>query len=247
MINASNLLARAANTLLDWVYPRQCGLCGGPSDDFGGHWCASCLADAHFVQAPFCQSCGLPVAGRIDHAFTCHTCEKLPPAYDMARSAFRYETVIRTAIHHFKYRRAFWLQEDMVNGLEAAWNTHLAEQSPTGVACVPLHHHRMRTRGYNQAALLAASLAARKGLPFLPSLLRRDRDTGSQTKLTAAARRRNVRGAFHVKEFRAATRVPNSVVLIDDVMTTGATVHECARVLKKAGVAQVFVLTLARG
>jgi len=108
---------------------------------------------------------------------------------------------------------------------------------------VPLHRSRLRQRGYNQALELARPLAARLGVPLAHDVLVRSRDTSAQTELDRAARRRNVRGAFHLRE---AIVLPDHVALFDDVMTTGATLAECARLLKRAGVRRVDAWALAR-
>lgn len=242
---AGGFVGVIAGRLADLCYPRACGLCGRIPSDTPGHLCHDCRRNLDLIHPPFCRRCGFPVAGRVEIDFDCHACTG-GRQFDLARSACRYEGVIRDAIHHFKYRQALWLESDLVDLLEAAFHTHFEPVASTisHLVPVPLHRARRRERGFNQAELLALRLARRLGRPVLSRSLTRVKDTGSQTRLSAAARRRNVRNAFAWKPMRKEP--PTGVLLIDDVTTTGSTVDECARVMKKAGIPRVFVLTLAR-
>jgi competence protein ComFC len=231
--------------LLDWVYPRFCAVCDGEVITESGYLCHECLTGLPIVQFPFCDRCGVPVAGKVDHVYTCHDCASREPHYAQARSAARFEGAVRELIHQLKYQHAFWVLPDLVHLAEAAHRAHFAEEKVDLIAPVPLHPSRRRARGYNQSALLATALGRRLGLPARNRLLRRVRDTGTQTHLTAAARLLNVRGAFAVAQPRAAAG--RTVLLVDDVMTTGATLEECARALRKAGAVRVLALTVARG
>ena len=214
--------------------------------DDPGSLCWDCRATLHPVQVPFCERCGDPVAGSLSGPFECAGCRKLDPAFDWARSAIRYEGVAKTCLRRFKYQAGIWLLDDLAGWLAALWRTCPASvRDADFIACVPLHPKRERERGYNQAALLGQELARRIGIPFRSRLLWRRRPTATQTHLTAAQRVHNVRGVFTVPWPRPARGA--KVVLVDDVMTTGATVNECARALKAAGADSVMVLTVARG
>jgi len=234
----------AADLFLDMVYPRGCQHCGAPADGMR-FFCWECLADFHYVQPPFCSRCGDPVPGHIDHEYLCVYCSRHAPAFDGARSAVRYEGAAGMAIRAIKYQWATWLIPDLTGLLEACRQAHYDLLRFDGVCYVPLHPVKRRERGFNQAALLAERLARRHRMPLYRGLLRRTRDTGSQTRLTAAQRASNVAGVFEV--VRGGRAMGQRLLLIDDVMTTGATVNECARVLKKAGAESVYVLTVARG
>jgi ComF family protein len=166
-----------------------------------------------------------------------------PPAYDRARAVAHYTGAMRALIHTFKYadrhdaRALFgrWL-------LEAGQELHAGSDV---IIPVPLSRLRLLSRRFNQAAILARELSGLTGVPFDPHLLKRRRFTSSQVGLTRDQRRRNVAGAFRVARHRAAGLVGRSVLLVDDVITTGATADGCARALKRAGVARVDVLALA--
>ncbi len=231
--------------LLDLVFPRVCAGCGGRVGDATGHLCWDCQSQLPFVRQPYCLHCGDPVEGRVDEAFTCHWCDELNPAFDYARSVVRYRGSVQRMIQAIKYHAAHHLTPDMVRLLMAGLDTAPEFGPLDALCCVPLHRVRQRERGYNQSALLAHGLAQKLGKPFLKRALVRHRQTGTQTHLSARERVANVHGAFAVRRNAAVAGL--NVLLLDDVMTTGATVSEVARVLKVAGAVKVCVLTIARG
>jgi len=232
--------------LLDMLFSRACEGCGADLGQEPGSLCWDCRAEVKAVQVPFCERCGDPVAGAVSGPFECAWCHKTEPAFEWARSAVRYDGVAKTCLRRFKYNAGAWLLDDLADWLLALWRVCPATVREADFAtCVPLHPKRERERGYNQAALLGRRLARRVGIPFRGRLLWRWKATETQTHLTAAQRVHNVRGVFSVPwpgRVRGAR-----IVLVDDVMTTGATVNECARALKTAGAASVMVLTVARG
>jgi len=231
---------------LDLIFPRVCAGCNGRvGNDTRGHLCWDCQAQLPFVRQPYCLHCGDPVEGRVDEAFTCHWCDDLQPAFDYARSTVRYRGPVQRMIQDFKYHAAHWLTPDLVRLLLAGLQAIPESGALDAVCYVPLHRVRQRTRGYNQAALLARGLACELHKPLLNNLLLRLRQTETQTHLTARERVANVHGAFAVRRPSAAQG--RAVLLVDDVMTTGATLSECARMLKMAGAIRVCTLTVARG
>ncbi len=237
-------LKSVSGLLLDLVYPRGCRQCGAPANGTR-FFCWECLSEFHYVQPPFCSLCGDPVPGRIDHEYLCVYCSRQTPHYDEARSAIRYEGAAGLALRAVKYTSATWLIPDLCDFLEACFRTHYDLLPFDGICYVPLYPVKRRERGFNQAGLLANALSRRCRIPLYYSVLRRLRDAGSQTHLTAAQRASNVANVFRVA--RARKIRDRRLLLVDDVMTTGATVNECARVLKEAGARSVRVLTVARG
>ena len=232
-------------TFLDLLYPRSCGGCEGELAADEQHLCWECTAGMMYVQPPYCALCGDPVDGRVDGAFTCYLCGREQPHFDQARSAARHRGVLRQLLHDFKYRDALWLEKDLVRLLEVCVRTHYNVEEIDAVACVPLHRVKRRERGFNQAELLARGLSRVLRKPVLSHCLVRTRATGSQTNLTARERATNVRHAFRTRwGFRLGGR---RILLVDDVMTTGATVSDCARALKEGGASKVVVATIARG
>jgi ComF family protein len=163
----------------------------------------------------------------------------------MARSAVRFRGGIKDVLHRFKYSAATHVSRDLAVLLQACVRAHYGHAFIDAVAYVPLHAAKQRERTYNQAGLLAADLARLMRRPLAERCLERTRDTATQTRLSARERARNVRGAFVVRH--PAWVQGRHLLLVDDVMTTGATVAACSRVLKEAGAASVHVVTVARG
>jgi ComF family protein len=232
--------------LLDMLFSRTCEGCGLSMAEEPGSLCWDCRAEIKTVQVPFCERCGDPVAGAVSGPFECAWCHKTGPAFEWARSAVRYDGVAKACLRRFKYNAGVWLLDDLADWLFALWRVCPESiRAADFITCVPLHPKRERERGYNQAALLGGRLAKRVGIPFRGRLLWRRKPTETQTHLTAAQRVHNVRGVFTVPW---AQRVRGAnIVLVDDVMTTGATVNECSRALQAADAASVMVLTVARG
>ena len=235
-----------SRALLDMLFSRTCEGCGAAMAEEAGALCWDCRAEVKTVRVPFCERCGDPVAGEVGGPFECAWCRKTEPAFEWARSAVRYDGVAKACLRRFKYNAGAWLLDDLTDWLLALWRTcPAAVRQADWATCVPLYPQRERERGYNQSALLGERLARRIGIPFRGRLLWRRRATASQTRLTAAQRVHNVRGVFSVPWPRPVRGA--RILLVDDVMTTGATVNECARALKGAGAAAVMVLTVARG
>lgn len=242
---SEHVMQRWLKTGLDLIYPRACGACGRDLGLDDSHLCWECKADIQMISHPFCSVCGNPLEGRIDHSYTCYHCHEARPHFDRARSAARFGETLSKMVHSFKYHSAFWLEDDLADLLLACCETHFELRAIDLVTCIPLFHVRRRERGFNQSGLLASALARRLGRPCRANAVRRTRDTLTQTHLTAKERASNVHLAFSVP--RPPVVFGRRVLLVDDVMTTGATVNECARALKEAGAAQVLVVTLARG
>ncbi len=231
--------------VLDWVYPRDCAVCGTRVADREMQVCWDCLAAFPVITSPFCSLCGDPADGRVDHDYECAWCARTRPAFERARSAVRFRGPARQALHAFKYGRLTALRGDLARLLAATVRTHYDGVRFDAVTAVPLFPRRERARTYNQADLLVGRLARELDLRDRHRYLARVRDTPTQTELTAPQRQANVRGAFAVRH--AAWVRGRAFLLVDDVMTTGATVHECARVLKQHGAVSVHVVTVARG
>ncbi len=175
---------------------------------------------------------------------TCGACLAQPPAYDTARAALTYNDGSRSMILKFKHGDALHLAPAFAEWMQRAGSVLLAETDI--ITPVPLHWRRLALRRYNQAALLAARLGRATQTTVILDLLERRKATPSQGQRNRAARLQNVKGAFQVKPAHAARVKGQRILLIDDVMTTGATVNECAAALKKSGAAAVNILTIAR-
>lgn len=239
----SSLLQRAA----DLVWPRVCAIegCGNISDRPDRHICSRCFASLPFHDAGgACRICGALVMAETHHEFICEDCQRLKPAFEFARSAVLYREPVDLLLQDFKYHKATWLCEDFVDLLEGAVRAKLPFSEIDVVVPVPLHPRRLRKRGYNQSALLAESLARRLNRRFDQRSLIRIRDTEHQARLSGDERRNNLKGALAVPNAQFVRG--RTVLVVDDVMTSGATLSHCARALLDAGAARVWCATVGR-
>jgi ComF family protein len=225
---------------LDLLLPPVCLSCNERTLRQGA-LCSTCWQGLHFLSPPQCALCGFPFGYDLGPEALCAACAARPPAYDRARAALAYDDASRPLVTRFKYG-------DRLEGraLFARLMAHAGEPLLRGadfILPVPLHPLRLLKRRFNQAAILAQTLAAETGVPCRPDVLRRTRRTPPQVGLSPAGRQRNVAHAFAVREGLVKG---SAVVLIDDVLTTGATAEACAKVLRRAGALRVDVLTLAR-
>jgi ComF family protein len=233
-----HMLAACADTIV----PPCCLVCRTP---LGAHHllCAPCWREVHFIRPPLCDVLGIPLPfdtgeRTVSAAATAH-----PPAYDRARAVAHYSGAMRSLIHQFKYADRHDARALFGRWLEEAGRDLVADADV--MVPVPLSRWRLLWRRYNQAAILAHELSRRTGLPVDLHLLHRSRSTRTQVGLTRDQRRRNLAGALRVRAGRRRPLEGRSVLLIDDVVTTGTTVEACARALKRAGAARVDVLALA--
>lgn len=233
MLKGTWLAASLWEWALDQVFPPRCVSCGG----FGSFLCARCLAKARPAGPPRCPQCWLPApdGGR------CQRCRQRRPALTGSRAVFVYQGVARDAVHALKYDGVSAVARPMAQEMARvflAWAPPVMELVP-----VPLAPSRRRTRGYNQSQLLARELARATGLPLRAGALERRRARQPQVRLSDyEARRRNVEGVFVPRHLQTGV----AVLLIDDVMTTGATLDACARALREGGSGPVYALTFAR-
>ncbi len=231
---------------LAWVYPRVCQLCEAqPATPDEGFVCRNCWTGVRFIRPPFCERCGLPFEGDITTPFECSNCRDMDLHFSSARSAVAAKGVTLEVIHRFKYQRALWFENFLVDLLVRAAKPVLREPAWDWVVPVPLHGVKQREREFNQAERIAVGLARALRLPVRTDLVRRVTPTRTQTLLTKAQRAENVRRAF-----AAETRTElkgKRLILVDDVLTTGATTSACARALRGAGAGEVCVWTVARG
>lgn len=238
-------LRRAGRGLLDLLLPPLCLTCDRPVAA-PGQFCATCFQDANFITAPFCARCGAPFvyAALAGGDGLCAHCRHHPPVFSRARAAFRYDAMARRLILPFKHGDRTELAAPLAHFMARAGAALLAEADL--LVPVPLHRTRLLARRYNQAALLARALARHAGRKVLPDALRRVRATPMLGDLSAAERAETMADVIAVRPGRPAAIAGRRVLLIDDVLTTGATTNACARALFAAGARDVDLLVLAR-
>ena len=231
------------NVLVSLLYPQTCVGCGEEMET-PGEICGDCESRLNRIAPPLCAKCSEPFSGAIAGSFECANCADRELHFEAAVSAFRARGMVRDIILDFKYGRQSRLQHLVGSWLfQALDDERLNGRIFDLIVPVPLHPAKQRERGFNQAVLLAQLLARKILIPMNPAL-ERIRYTTTQTALDRSERMKNLHGAFRLRRNRD---VRNSrVLLVDDVLTTGSTLSECARVLKKAGAAQVFAVTAAR-
>ena len=227
--------------MLDLGLPPLCPSCREPIADQGG-LCGPCWAKLSFITRPFCERLGIPFAYDPGPGVLSMQAIADPPAYRRARAAVRYDDVSRVLIHGLKYSDRLDLAPMLGRWMARAGDALL--EGADGLVPVPLHWRRLWARRFNQSAALAKIVSQESQVPVLGDALKRVKPTAQQVGLTASERALNVQGAFKVADrSRVAGR---RLVLIDDVLTSGATIDACARALNRAGAAAVDVLVFAR-
>lgn len=242
-IAAFEVLKRSGAGFVDLLLPPRCPSCRTIVGK-DGSFCAPCWSRLHFLTAPMCACCGLPFAYSIGDDALCGACAETQPPFDRARGALVYNAASAGLVLSLKHGDRTGLARVMAGMMARAAAPMLAER-PILVP-VPLHARRLRARRFNQAALLAHTLARSADLPVITTALARIRDTPISRGMSRRQRAENVRGAIRVRS-RAALRIKGAhVLLVDDVMTTGATAEACARALRRAGAARIDIVTFAR-
>lgn len=229
--------------IVSLLYPPVCTNCAEPVAA-GEYLCDACDDTILRIAPPFCAKCSEPFAGAIMNPFDCANCAHRTLYFDAAVAAYRSRGIVRRVVLDFKYGRQIHLRHLVASWLFAALNdSRLRGRQFDIIVPVPLHPARERERGFNQAALLA-DLASPKMSVTAKPLLERTRYTTTQTAFDRTERMENLRGAFRLR--RNTTVRHSRVLLIDDVLTTGSTVSECARILKEGGALSVHAATAAR-
>ena len=230
------------------LFPPVCVYCGADHQQSESGVCPECSRNILPVEPPFCQRCGKPVPG-IDSGTTnlCGTCLQDTPPFDRARFSVYYSSVVRRGILQFKFQSSLYLGEALLGLLSKTFNNHFLEQNLDAILPVPVHKKRLISRGYNQCAILARKLGARFNVPVPTDVLIKTRNTVPQTRLSRKQRIDNIKGSFAVR--KPGQVDGKSLLLVDDVFTTGSTLSEAARTLKRDGasVVQALVLALRHG
>ncbi|MHA1536678.1 MAG: double zinc ribbon domain-containing protein [Alphaproteobacteria bacterium] len=241
--NAALFLRRAGGVVLDVLLPPRCLSCGVVVDR-QGTICPGCWSELAFLSEPLCACCGYPFAFDPGPEAECGACAQGRPAFGRARAVLAYDDLSRGLVLGLKHGDRTHLAPAL-GVLMARAGAELLGHGEI-IVPVPLHRRRLWRRRYNQASLLALAVGRAGGLPMAPDALVRRKPTASLGHMSPSARRRALRGAFAVPKNRRQQIIGKRVILVDDVLTTGATAEACARCLKRAGAATVELLVFAR-
>jgi ComF family protein len=238
----TNGLRATLRRSLDVALPHLCPVCRDLVTDAG--LCPACWSKLSFIAAPYCPRLGIPFVYDPGPGILSMQAIANPPAYQRARAAVRYDDVARTLVHAFKYGDRLDLAPMIGRWMGRAG--HELFEGADALVPVPLHWRRLWTRRFNQSGALAEAISRESGVPVAHVALRRVKATAQQVGLSRKDRARNVQGAFSVDAAGKAQIAGRRLILIDDVLTSGATTDACARALLRAGAAQVDVLVFAR-
>ncbi len=224
------------------TFPEVCQVCNNAeAEPKTGFACQPCRQNARRILPPWCDQCGVPFDGELGTGLTCRDCHEDRWDFDNARALYSASGLVREVIHRFKYHQHEYFEALMADWMKAC--VELPSDPPDCIVPIPLHPVKQRERGFNQAERIARMISGEIGAPVEATLLRRIRYTETQTNLSRADRIRNMNGAFQAV---GSSRF-NKILLVDDVLTTGATASACATALRVHGAAKINVLTLARG
>jgi ComF family protein len=227
---------------LDLALPQLCAACREPVEGKG--LCPACWSKLSFITRPYCERLGIPFVYDPGPGILSMEAIADPPAYNRARAAVRFDEISRGLVHAFKYGDRLDLAPMMGRWTSNAGRELLAEAD--ALVPVPLHWRRQWARRFNQSAMLSAAVAKESGVPIAFGALKRVKATAQQVGLSQKERAANIQGAFKVPKEGKAAVAGRRLVLVDDVLTSGATVEGCARALLRAGAANVDVLVFAR-
>ncbi len=240
---AAQFFAAGGRALVHTVLPPTCLACRKPAGASGG-LCPKCWQGAGFIERPYCERLGTPFAYDSGAPLISPAAFADPPAFDRARAVMRFSDVARDLVHLLKYGDRLDLVKPFANWMTRAGNELLDDAD--ALVPVPLHWTRLFQRRFNQSAELARAISREKNIPVIDDALTRVRATAPQVGLARDERAKNVHGAFSIGKSGRPQVKGKRIVLVDDVLTTGATANACARVLRRAGAARIDVLTLTR-
>lgn len=228
----------------EFIFPRKCLACG----KWGSYLCPDCLNFIKTIDNPVCPICAKPSIYGMSHP---GCLRKKPQSLNGLTSIFSYQGIVKKAISRLKYKFVTDLAETILElflsycGEDLAFTRFVREKNVV-IIPVPLHKLKKNWRGFNQAELIGKMIAQKLAVGFMPETLIRTRNTKEQTGLRKKERRENIENAFKLNQFPSGVGHSLSIILFDDVWTTGATMRECAKVLKRRRIRQIWGLTLAR-
>lgn len=232
--------------VVNLLYPRRCPVCGGIVFPEKNLIHPSCLSKLSPVKSPSCKKCGKEVIS--EQAEYCYDCSRHPHTFESGMALFNYNEAAKASMAAIKYKNRREYLDFYADALDYRFRKTILRLHPAVLIPVPVHPSRRRKRGFNQAEELADRLSLRWNIPVVKKLLIRKKKTAPQRGLNPAERLKNLREAFVVdEEYGMTAGIPETVLLVDDIYTTGSTVEACTRALRKAGVMRVFVVVICIG
>jgi ComF family protein len=228
--------------LINLIFPTRCVAC--ESYNTQADICSDCWSKLTFITKPYCNLCSLPFAYEDDQDTICGHCIKQKPQYDKAIAILKYNPDSQKLIHSFKYRDQLHILNYLVNLMSNIGKDIIQEADI--IIPVAMYKYKLLKRGYNQAALLAMKIASKNKIPYLPQVLIKKKNSIAQIGLTKEQRIKNIKNTFELNSKFIKQVQGKRILLIDDVITTGSTINECCKILRKASPSKIFVLTLAK-
>lgn len=240
-------ITRGAAVPVDLIFPRRCPVCGEIVSPEGALICAGCLRRLSFVRQPFCKKCGKEISDPVGEY--CYDCRKRRHSFEAGVALLNYNQAAQRSMAAVKYKNRREYLDFYSQAMVRRYGRWLSRIQPEALVPVPVHKARRRQRGFNQAEELADRISALTGIPVMPGLLIRVRKTLPQKALNPSERLKNLRMAFALSPewTQEAQKLPGTVVLTDDIYTTGSTVEACSRILTAAGVSHVYFMAVCIG
>jgi len=238
-MNKAEKIKKAGTLFLDSVFPPRCPVCGEIAVPSGNRICETCAGELDFVKSPCCLKCGRGIFDETQEF--CYDCTVRPKSFDYGFALLNYDDRMRESMAQIKYKNRREYIETYGRLISLCYGRKIKEMHADALVPVPVHPQRLRQRGYNQAEILARSIGKHTGLPVRTDILFRNRNTAAQKKLTPDERLKNLAEAFSAD---AGKRDVRSLILVDDIYTTGSTVEACTRILRSAGAAHVYYLSI---
>lgn len=233
--------------LINLVYPASCQSCGIRTGSWNENICAGCLKKLKERLPPFCRKCNRQLKGNSEPENICPDCRQSALYFDRAFSVFHYDETLRGLIHNFKYNKITCVAKEFSKLMTTFMKQHDIDREIDLILSVPMHASRLFAREVNSSDILARDIAGKLAIRYSDAFLKKIKNTCAQSKLARHERIRNIKDSFSLTRRGTGGARQKNILLVDDLFTTGATVNECARILKKAGSGRVDVITLARG
>ena len=238
---------KAAKLLKDLLFPVRCPICGEIVDwsKKNNRICEKCRPKLRRITEPFCKRCGKPLKGTQEEF--CYDCKETKHHYSQGRAVYVYDSMLKQSIGNLKYHNKREYAVFYIEEIATYLKKDIQRWKPLCIVPVPLYKKKRRSRGFNQAELLAKGIGKKMGIPVYSNLLKRRTDTLPQKKLGKKERKENLKQVFYLEKSMETEIKGKNILIVDDIYTTGSTVDQCSKVLKRAGAGEVYFVCIAIG